>query len=138
MKAADSAELIWETLGKHPGGLNGKMLCLHAGISTSQLRRGMEYIHDLFEDEAEGPIILLWRGEWIYSFAHTERDAREYWERQLRGQITRARREHNRWNKTHKRYPTFENERQLELARRRVVDLRYAYDRLFGQEQLTA
>ncbi len=138
MKAADAASRIWDTLDRHPGGLTSKMLRLYADITASQLRRGLDYINELFEDDADAPIITLWRGEWIYSFALTERDTREYWARHLRGQITRARREHNRWHKTFLKYPTTENERQEELARRRVVDLRYAHDRLFGQERLSA
>lgn len=138
MKAPDAAARIWDTLERHPGGLNSKMLRLYAGITPSQQRRGLDYIKDLFEDDADSPILTLWRGEYIYSFAHTEVDVREYWSRHLRGQITRARREYNQWHKTCLRYPTAENERQEELARRRVVDLKYAQDRMFGQERLSA
>jgi hypothetical protein len=139
MKAADAGARIWDCLGDHPAGLNSKMLLHHANLNRGQLRRGLDYINDLFEDESDAPILSLYRGgEWIYIFAQTERDAREFWERRLRGQITRARREHNQWNKTAQKFPTFENERQLELARRRLVDLRYAYDRLFGQGHLEA
>jgi hypothetical protein len=138
MKAADSAARIWDTLEQHPGGLPNKMLRHYGDLSPSQLRRGLDYINELFEDDADAPIITLWRGEWIYSFALTEIDTREYWARHLRGQITRARREHNRWHKTYLKFPTVENERQEELARRRVIDLKYAQDRMFGQERLSA
>jgi len=138
MKAAEAASRIWDTLGQHDGGLNSKMLRVYADISPSQQRRGLDYINELFEDDADAPILTLWRREWIYSFALTERDTREYWARHLRGQITRARREHNRWHKTALKYPTAENERQEELSRRRVVDLKYAQDQLFGQEQMSA
>ena len=136
MKASEAAQRIWDTLAAHPGGLSGKMLDHHAGITPGQRRRGLDWINDLFEDDADEPIVLLWRGESIYSFAQNERDVREYWERQLRGQITRARREHNKWHKTAQKFQTVENGRQEELARRRVLDLVYARDQLFGQALL--
>lgn len=139
MKSSEVAHKIWDTLEEHPGGLSGKMLDFHAGIDRHQRRRGIDYINDLFEDDRDEPIIVLWRGkQQVYTFAQSSRDVREYWERQLRGQITRARREHNKWHKTCLQFPTSENERQEELARRRVVDLVYARDQLFGIGTLAA
>ena len=139
MKSSEVAHRIWDALEEHPGGLNGKMLDYHAGIDRHQRRRGIDYINDLFEDEADQPIIILWRGkEQLYTFPQTSRDAREYWERTLRGQITRARREWHKWHKTYLKFPTPENERQEELSRRRVVDLVYAKDQLFGVGSLAA
>lgn len=139
MKSAEVAHAIWDVLTHNPGGVTGKMLDHHANITSAQRRRGLDYINDLFEDDADEPIILLYRGgQWVYSFAQTERDVREHWERQLRGQITRAKREYHKWHKTAQKFQTVENERQEELARRRVVDLTYARDQLFGQTELVA
>lgn len=136
LTSAEAGTRIWDALAGHPGGLNRRMVCFHANVSPSQLRRGLDWINDLFEDDADAPIITLYRGkEYIYTLAALERDAREYWERHLRGQITRARREHNKWHKTFLRFPSPENERQEELSRRRVLDLRYSYDLLFGRAQ---
>jgi hypothetical protein len=143
MRAADAAGRIWDVLGHYIGGLTSAQMCDYAELTPSQLRRGLDYIRDLFEDEPDAPIITVYRGgEWLYVLAThptQERDVREHWGRKLRGQITRARREHNDWHKTALKYPTPENQREEELARRRLVDLRYAYDLMFSggaQEEL--
>jgi hypothetical protein len=134
LTAEAAGEQAFDVIAIHPGGLNRKIWCLYSGLTSSQLTRALAWLRDLFGQE---PVIVNYvQGEPIYKLATIERDAREHVERMLRTQITRARREHNTLHGIAEKFPTIDNEWQAELARRRLTDLRYAYDRLVGQEQL--
>lgn len=134
MKAEEAGERAFDVLALRPGGLPRRRLCDEAGLSASQLTRGLEYLRDLFGQE---PVIRNYIGrEWIYKLPTLERDAHEHVERMLRSQITRIRREYNLLHGIALKHPGVDNEYQAELARRRLTDLRYAYDRLVGQAHL--
>lgn len=130
---ADAGTAAYDTLDKHPGGLNRRMWCEHANLTPTQLSRGIAWLRDLFDERV---IIKVYRSrEWIYSLGQDRVDVDEFNERQLRSQITRSKREFNDWHAINLEYPTLEHDRQEELARRRLQDLEYAYGRLFGEDE---
>lgn len=136
LTAEEAGERAFDALALNLGGFNRQAWLYRAQLTESQLRNGLNWLRDLFGHE---PVIINWvGGEWIYKLATIERDAKEHVERMLRGQITRARREYNVLNGIAVKHPGMDNEWQAELARRRLTDLRYAYDRLVGQEQIVA
>lgn len=136
VSSEEAGTRTFETLASYYGGLS-TMLALRAGLSESQVTRGLEWMRDLF-DEYE-PVIRNWVGrEWVYKLPNSERDCREHMERDLRSQVTRARRDYNRFHGIAKKHPSPDAEYQAELARRRLVDLRYAYEKFQGQEPLAA
>ena len=118
MSAQDCGEMAFDALGIHLGGLNRRMWRFHSGLNESQLRRGIDWLRELFDDRD--------------AFLRLRRD-REYMERRLHQQITRARRDYNEAHAFAKKHPARENIRQEEMARRRVVDLTDAYDSLREQ-----
>jgi hypothetical protein len=125
-------EMAFDALSEHIGGLNRKMWCHHAGLKPSQLTRGIDWLRDLFDDRL--PFVRVRRGgEEIYLLALDDRDVREYMERRLRSQITRAKRDYNEIHGFAKEHPTRENIWQEEMARRRVHDLTGAYEAMFGE-----
>lgn len=136
MKAEEAGERAFDALSTHIGGLNRRMWRHHAGLSAAQLSRAVDWLRDLFDDRL--PFVRVRRGgENLYVLAVDDRDVREYLEGRLRSQITRAKRDYNEMHGFAKEHPSPENVRQEEMARRRVVDLTYAYDSMFGQESLT-
>ncbi len=134
LTSEDAGELAFEALSTHIGGLNRRMWCHHSGLNPSQLTRGIDWLRDLFDDRL--PFVRVRRNkEEIYMLALDDRDVREYAERRMRGQITRAKRDYNEWHGFAKEHPSAENVRQEEMARRRVIDLTYAYQSLFGGDE---
>ena len=127
----DAGTRAFDLLCEYPGGLNRKMWRYHTGLSESQLARGLDWVRDLFEHE---PFVRNWiGGEWIYMLAVDDRAVREHAERQLRTQITRALRDYNWWHNVATKHASQENARQEEMARRRLLDLRYAHETIFSQ-----
>ncbi len=134
LTSEDAGELAFDTLTTHVSGLNRRMWCYHSGLKPSQLTRGIDWLRDLFDDRL--PFVRVRRGgEEIYRLALDDRDVREYMERRLRSQITRAKRDYNEIHGFAKEHPSAENVRQEEMARRRVVDLTYAYASMFGDDE---
>lgn len=130
LSAQDCGELAFDALTTHAAGLNRNMWRHFSGLNESQLRRGVDWLRDLFDDRL--PFVRVRRGgEWIYVLAVNDRDIREYLESRLRSQITRARRDYNEMHGFAKEHPNDENIRQEEMARRRLTDLQYAYDFMF-------
>ena len=129
LTASDCGELAFDALSLHIAGLNRTMWRFHSNLNEPQLRRGIDWLRDLFDDRL--PFVRVRRaGEWLYILAVDERDVAEYREARLRSQITRARRDYNEMHGFAKEHATGENVRQEEMARRRLVDLQYAYDQL--------
>lgn len=134
MKAEDSGTAIFDLLSRHPGGLTRKRACEVGGLTFGQWTRGRAWLRDLFGQEP-----VIWNrigGDQVYTLATqgTERDSREYWERILRTQITRAKREYNDAHGIAEAYPTIENQWQEEMARRRLTDLTFARQKFLQLE----
>ena len=132
MSAQDCGEMAFDALGIHLGGLNRRMWRFHSGLNESQLRRGIDWLRELFDDR-DAFLRLRRDREYIYTLHYGNEDVREYMERRLHQQITRARRDYNEAHAFAKKHPARENVRQEEMARRRVVDLNDAYDSLREQ-----
>lgn len=130
VSSEEAGTRAFDILCLHSGGVNRRSWLAKADLTASQLNRGLDWLRELFDHEA---FVKNWIGrEWIYMLAVDDRAVREHAERQLRTQITRARRDYNWWHNIAGQHPGQENERQEEQARRRLVDLRYAYDTMFA------
>lgn len=136
MKAAEAGERIFDYFTGLPPGrsVTKSVACNAIGLRPSQWDRGRAWLRDLF---GRDPLIHLRVGrEIVYLLAGyaLERDAREYWERLLRGQVTRARREYHDATGIYEAHPTAENERQAAFAKLRLSNLLTAYRQFVGEE----
>lgn len=131
LTAQDCGELAFDALSMHPGGLNRTMWRFHSGLNESQLRRGIDWLRELFDDR-DAFLRLRRAGEYVYTIHYDNVDIREYMEARLRSQTTRARRDYNEAHAFAKKHPTRENIRQEELARQRVFHFEDAYESMFG------
>jgi hypothetical protein len=136
MKATEAGERLFDYFTGLPPGrsVTRKAACVDTGLTPSQWTNGRAYLRDLF---GRDPLIhLRISREVVYLLAGyaLERDAREYWERLLRGQITRARREYNDAHGIAEAHPTAENERQAAFAKLRLSHLRTAYRQFVGED----
>lgn len=134
MKAEEAGERLFDYFTSLPPGrsVTRPRACEEAGLGASQWTNGRAWLRDLF---GRDPLIhLRINREVVYLLAGyaLERDAREYWERLLRGQITRARREYHDAYGISEAHPTAENERQAAFAKLRLSHLRTAYRQFVG------
>jgi len=136
MKTEEAGERLFDYFTSQAPGrsVTRSRACEACGLTTSQWTRGRAYLRDLF---GRDPLIhLRVNGEVVYLLAGyaLERDAREYWERLLRGQITRASREYHDAYGIYEAHPTSENERQAAFAKLRLSHLRTAYRQFVGDD----
>lgn len=128
MRAFDSAELVYQALEDHPGGLNMTMLLHETGLTAGQYRSAYNWSLDNFEE----PIwVKNYVGrEWVYLLPENHLAAKEHWHRAIKTQVTRARREYNAIHMIAKQHPTIDNRLSEELARTRLEQLKIEKDRL--------
>ena len=128
MRAFDSAELVLQALDMHTGGLNMKMLLHETGLTPAQYRAAYNWTLDNFEE----PIwIKNWiGGEWIYVTPEVAAAAKEDWQRTIKTQVTRARREYNKIHVIAQRHQTIDNRLSEELARTRLEQLKIEKERI--------
>lgn len=136
MKSEEAGERLFDYFTSlNPGrSVRRPTACEACGLTASQWTRGRAYLRDLF---GRDPLIHLRMGrDVVYLLAGyaLERDAREYWERLLRGQITRARREYHDAYGIAEAHPTAENQRQVSFAKLRLSHLRTAYRQFVGKD----
>jgi hypothetical protein len=128
MRAYDAAEAIYQALEEHPGGLNMRMLLEATELTPSQYRRAYDWTLDTFEEP-------IWvknyiDREWVYLLPEDHRACKEDWQRTIKTQVTRARREHNKIHMIAKQHPTVDNRLSAELARTRLEQLKIEKERL--------
>ncbi len=137
MKAEESGTRLFDYFTELPMGrsVTRESACDGSGLTKSQWTRGRAYLRDLF---GQDPLIhLRIANEVVYLLAGyaLERDAREYWQRLLKGQVTRAEREFNDAYGIAQAHPTAENERQAAFAKLRLSHLRTAYRQFVGESE---
>jgi hypothetical protein len=128
MRAFDSAELIYQALEDHPGGLNMKILLVETGLTQAQYRAAYNWTLDNFDE----PIwIKNYIGrEWVYLLPENHLDCREDWHRTIKTQVTRARREYHKIHAIAKKHRTVDNRVSEEMARSRLELLSIEKERL--------
>lgn len=128
MRGFDAAEMIYEALKQHPGGLNMRMLLEVTELTPGQYRSAYNWTLDSFEE----PIWVKTYvdHEWVYMTTEEHRACKEDWQRTVKTQVTRARREYNKIHMIAKRHPTVDNRLSEELTRTRLEQLKIQNDRL--------
>lgn len=128
--AAEAGTRAFDALIAHqPAGVNRTMWLFYSGLTESELRRGIDWLRDLFGEDRLFVRLRIGR-ENIYRIPSSDRDWREDLLRYLKGQITRAKRHFNRCTDAAEKFPSTENDFQLEMARRQLFDLQRAYDEM--------
>jgi hypothetical protein len=103
---AEVADWIWDLLERNPGGLPAKMICHYLDITNSQLRSGLDYIRDLFQEDRDQPIITAWvGGEYVYVLTDDKVARRAYAIRRKKAQLKAAKRDEKNANAAHLKWP---------------------------------
>jgi hypothetical protein len=106
IKKAASADLVWNILSVHVGGMSARMICHHTGLSDSQFRGALDYIRDLFQEDREQPIITSYvGGEYLYVLTEDPVQRRAYAIRRKRAQLKAAKRDEKNAHAAHLKWP---------------------------------
>jgi hypothetical protein len=127
--AHDSAELVLRAIeGAMPGGLNMRMLLHRTGLTPGQYRAAYNWTLDNLGE----PVWIknYVGGEWIYLLPEFEQNVHEDWQRTIKTQVTRARREYHKIHAIAQEHPTLNNRQSEEQARNRLELLRIEKERL--------
>jgi hypothetical protein len=129
MKAHESAEIVLRAIeGAMPGGLTMRMLLHRTDLTSGQYRAAYNWTLDNLGE----PIWIknYVGGEWVYRLPDLEVNAHEDWQRTIKTQVTRAKREYTKIHAIAQEHPTLDNRMSEELTRTRLEQLRIEKERL--------
>ena len=105
-----------------------RMLLHETGLTSGQYRAAYNWTLDNFDE----PIWIknYSGGEWIYLLPELARNAKEDWQRTIKTQVTRARREHSKIHAIAGKHPTIDNRLSEIEAQNRLERLKIEKDRI--------
>lgn len=127
------AERVLDMIAEHPGGLTMPRLLELTDLTSGQYRRAYNWTLDTFGEPFWAKTIV--GRQVVYMSTEDAAACSEDWDRTIRTQITRARREYHKAHAFATAHPGLVNDEQEVYARRRLEDLQLAQRRLV--EQLT-